>query len=94
MKVLKGYVRNHARPEGCIVECYLADECMQYCSSYLPQVADVGNKDNRNQDVVFGNVVEGHPISIGISMTMSFDMLHIAHHYILFNSAEVEPYIK
>ena len=54
----------------------------------------LGNKDNRNQDVVFGNVVEGHPISTGISMTMSSDMLRIAHRYILFNSAEVEPYIK
>ena len=94
MKVLKGYVRNRARPEGCIAECYLADECMQFCSKYMPQVADVGNKDDRNQDVIFDNVVEGHPISTGISMTMSSDMLCIAHYYVLFNSAEVEPYIK
>ncbi|RVW62905.1 hypothetical protein CK203_059764 [Vitis vinifera] len=26
MKVLKGYVRNHNHPEGCIVECYIAEE--------------------------------------------------------------------
>ncbi|KAK2658058.1 hypothetical protein Ddye_011110 [Dipteronia dyeriana] len=57
-KVLKGYVRNRARQEGCIAECYLADECMQFCSKYLPQIADVGNKDDRNQDVVYGSVVE------------------------------------
>ncbi|RVW78919.1 hypothetical protein CK203_052337 [Vitis vinifera] len=25
MKVLKGYVRNHNRPEGCIAECYIAE---------------------------------------------------------------------
>ncbi|KAK2644367.1 hypothetical protein Ddye_019562 [Dipteronia dyeriana] len=50
--VLKGYVRNRARPEGCIAECYLTNECMQFCSKYIPQVADVGNKDDRNQDVV------------------------------------------
>ncbi|XP_013608049.1 PREDICTED: uncharacterized protein LOC106314771 [Brassica oleracea var. oleracea] len=29
MKVLKDYVRNTARPEGCIAESYLAEECMK-----------------------------------------------------------------
>ncbi|KAK9213934.1 hypothetical protein WN944_005920 [Citrus x changshan-huyou] len=27
MKTLKGYIRNRARPEGCIAECCLAEEC-------------------------------------------------------------------
>ncbi|XP_010474959.1 PREDICTED: uncharacterized protein LOC104754455 [Camelina sativa] len=30
MKVLKNFVRNPARPEGCIAESYLAEECMHY----------------------------------------------------------------
>ena len=94
MKVLKGYVRNRARPEGCIAECYLADECMQFCSTYIPQAANIGDKHNRNEDLVYGNVVEGHPIFAGTVMTMTSDMLCIAHRYILFNSAEVEPYVK
>ena len=63
MKVLKGYVRNRARLEGCIAECYLADECMQFCSRYLPQVTDVGSKHDRNEDVLYENVVDGHPTS-------------------------------
>ena len=94
MKVLKGYVRNRARPEGCIAECYLADECMQFCSRYVPQAADVGEKHNRNEDIVFQNVVEGHPTSAPTLKTISADMLHIAHMYILLNSALVEQYIK
>ncbi|KAL5856940.1 hypothetical protein ACOSQ3_004398 [Xanthoceras sorbifolium] len=52
MKVLKGYVRNCARPEGCIAECYLADECMQFCSTYIPQAENIGDKHNRNEDLV------------------------------------------
>ncbi|XP_042404675.1 uncharacterized protein LOC121994831 [Zingiber officinale] len=34
MKILKGYVKNRARPEGCIAECYLAEERMRFCSAY------------------------------------------------------------
>ncbi|XP_010490106.1 PREDICTED: uncharacterized protein LOC104767831 [Camelina sativa] len=30
-KVLKDFVRNPARPEGCIAESYLAEECMEFC---------------------------------------------------------------
>ena len=32
MKVLKGYVRNRNRPEGCIVECYIAEEAIEFCT--------------------------------------------------------------
>ena len=38
MKKLKGYVRNKARPEGCIGECYLAEECMRFCSGYIVNI--------------------------------------------------------
>ena len=35
MKVLKDFVRNPARPEGCIAEAYLAEECVWFCSQFL-----------------------------------------------------------
>lgn len=41
MKVLKDFVRNPARPEGCIAESYLAEECMQFCSDFLRKTASV-----------------------------------------------------
>ena len=31
MRVLKGYVRNRTRPEGCIIECYIAKEAVEFC---------------------------------------------------------------
>ncbi|XP_022883480.1 uncharacterized protein LOC111400296 [Olea europaea var. sylvestris] len=43
MKTLKGYVRNHSRPEGCIAKRYLADECMHFCSGYMKQAAEDQN---------------------------------------------------
>ncbi|XP_060968549.1 uncharacterized protein LOC115708932 [Cannabis sativa] len=35
MKILKGYVRNRSKPEGCIVECYIAEEAIEFCSEYV-----------------------------------------------------------
>ena len=35
MRVLKGYVRNRNKPEGCIVECYIVEEALHYCIEYL-----------------------------------------------------------
>ena len=31
----KGYVRNRARPEGSIVEAYIAIEALTFCSKYI-----------------------------------------------------------
>ena len=35
---MKCYVRNRARPEGLIVEAYIADECLIFCSKYMDNV--------------------------------------------------------
>ncbi|XP_073033704.1 uncharacterized protein [Primulina eburnea] len=42
MKILKGYVRNRNRPEGCIAECYIAEEAIEFCSDYLSSVHTIG----------------------------------------------------
>ncbi|TYK21964.1 uncharacterized protein E5676_scaffold543G00100 [Cucumis melo var. makuwa] len=70
MKVLKAYVRNRARPEGCI-----AEEC-------------------RNEELENSVILEGRPISAGISITMDDDDLKNAHRYVLFNTTEIEPFVE
>ena len=35
MKVLKGYVRKGNMPEGCIAQCYVADEALEYYADHL-----------------------------------------------------------
>ncbi|KAL5562732.1 hypothetical protein UlMin_032479 [Ulmus minor] len=42
MKILKGYVRNRHRPEGCIIECYIAEEAVEFCSEYLANARTIG----------------------------------------------------
>ncbi|XP_006601584.1 uncharacterized protein [Glycine max] len=51
MKVLKGYTKNQYRPEASIVERYVAEEAIEFCSQYMETVEAVGNS---------GVIVEAH----------------------------------
>ncbi|KAL5537494.1 hypothetical protein UlMin_045683 [Ulmus minor] len=42
MKILKGYVRNRHKPEGCIIECYIVEEAVEFCSEYLANARTIG----------------------------------------------------
>jgi len=42
MKILKGYVKNRSRPEGCIVERYVVEEAIELCTEYLANVESIG----------------------------------------------------
>ncbi|XP_050160368.1 uncharacterized protein LOC126633878 [Malus sylvestris] len=90
MKILKGYVRNKYRPEGCMVECYIAEEAIEVCSEYLSGVDPIGiplKIRSHHKDV-------GHPLSAGKFLKADKKYWQQAHHYVLDNTLEVEPYIK
>ncbi|XP_075483292.1 uncharacterized protein LOC142523395 [Primulina tabacum] len=93
MKILKGYVKNRARPEGCIAECYLAEEQMAFCSAYIKNDSSIGVRSNKNDDLEYG-LSEGRPISKGKEKILEDHELQAAHRYVLFNIAEVEPYLQ
>ena len=40
--MLKGYVQNRTQPKGCIVECYIAEEGIEFCTKYLSNVDAIG----------------------------------------------------
>ena len=42
MKLLKKYVRNRNRSEGCIVECYTYEEAVEFCNEYLSNIKVIG----------------------------------------------------
>nr|GEV12576.1 hypothetical protein [Tanacetum cinerariifolium] len=48
MKKLKNYVRNQAKPEGSIVEGYVSEEALTFCSHYLKDVERRFNCPGRN----------------------------------------------
>ena len=42
MKILKGYTKNLHRPEASIVERYIAEEAIEFCSEYIEKAKPVG----------------------------------------------------
>ena len=42
MKILKGYVKNPYRPEASIVERYITEEAIEFCTDYLSEVEPIG----------------------------------------------------
>ena len=90
MKVLKSYVRNRNRPEGCIVESYIAEEAMNFCSEYLRDASASGL--TREDDNNTFNINRG--ISSGFVCKVDRDQLYQAHRNVLQNTNEVQHYIK
>jgi len=42
MKILKGYVKNQCRPEASIIERYISEEFIEFCSEYLSKSKYIG----------------------------------------------------
>ncbi|KAK9086915.1 hypothetical protein Syun_029309 [Stephania yunnanensis] len=94
MKKLKSYCKNRARPEGCMSECYIADECVRFCSRKLEQLTDMGDQEHRDNNIHNETMLEGEPISPVYTKMLSDDMLEKAYRCILFNLKIVEPYLE
>ncbi|KAI5338322.1 hypothetical protein L3X38_017593 [Prunus dulcis] len=87
MKVLKGYVQNRTRPEGCIAERYIAEEAVEFCTQHLSDVSTVGVPSSKKMGV-------SKPLSGCTVSVVDQDLLNQAHLYVLENTEEVLPYIE
>ena len=81
MKISKGYVRNRRRPKGCIVESYIVEEVVEFCTKYLQGCEVIGIPINRLLDSIDGRGNSGLEMVIGDPFE-----LEQAHLYILHNS--------
>ena len=59
MKVLKGYVRNRNHPEGCIAECYIAEEALEFCTEYLSSIDAIGIPSSMKDEWKYGKPLPG-----------------------------------
>ncbi|CAL2266081.1 unnamed protein product [Prunus armeniaca] len=87
MKVLKGYVQNRTRPEGCIAERYIAEEAVEFCTEHLSDVSTVGVPSSQKMGV-------SKPLSGCTVSVVDRDLLNQAHLYVSENTEEVLPYIE
>ena len=98
---LKRYVSNRARPEGPIAEDYILKECISNWSLYIDEIETVHNRRERNEDlgesserlIVFSQIARptGGRRNDG---NLSRALLDTAQWYLLYNSPELEPYLK
>ncbi|XP_060960875.1 uncharacterized protein LOC115723900 [Cannabis sativa] len=72
---LKSYVRNKNKPEGCIAEGYLANECLTFCSRYIEGVETKINLCGASLDVDSEDIslVRKDMPDITVDTSMSFD---------------------
>ena len=81
MKILKGYIRNQNRPEGCIVELYIYEEATEFCNEYLLNIEAIGLPKRGCTKVTnsFGKIGQ-------IVITVNKKLLCQARRYVLNNS--------
>ena len=89
MKVLKVYVWNRNQSEGCIIECYIAEEGIEFCTKYLSNVEAIGIPSTSNIDQKVGaSIFGGHTMKVDSNLWLQ------AYHYVLENTTIIQPYVK
>ena len=83
MKTLKDYVHNRYRPEGCIVESYIAEEAIAFCADGIR--LPTGCPTNLSIEKPLG----------GANIKVVDDpLLAQAHRCVLMNTPEIQIYIE
>ncbi|XP_078156588.1 uncharacterized protein LOC144552481 [Carex rostrata] len=89
MSFLKGYVRNRYRPEGSIVEGYIAEEAIEWYNSYMADLEPIGIPKSRHEGRVEGVG------TIGLEPIEADKTLHEkAHLLVLQHMTYIAPYIN
>ena len=87
MKIYKEFVRSRNRPEGCIVENYIAEEAVEFCSDYIRDADTIG-VPNWLHDLDRG---------VGdckVLKQVDAKDLSLAHRNVLENKVDVQWYIR
>ena len=103
LRKLKSYVRNKARPEGCIAETYIAQECVHFCSRYLDGVETRLNRYGRNHEGDLHQLDKsklkvflqlGKPLHAKKYVELNVVEEEQARNYVLQNCDEVSPFLE
>lgn len=86
---LKSYVRNRSKPEGCVAEGYLVEECLTFCSRFFDEQSKSGT-DTKDSHTDGGYPIGSRRSREGKSIHLDNKTWTNAHRYILFNCENVE----
>jgi len=90
MKILKGYVKNHYCPEASMIERYITEESIEFCSEYMSKANPIGLLANSWHHMRSTSKCL-HGVNI---VSKSRSKVLQTHLYILNNTDEVIPYIE
>ena len=96
----KSYVKNKARPEGSIVEAYIVNESLTFCSMYLRDIETKFNRPERNfddNDKVGDASIFKHrlrPYGGRKLIQLPHSEIEKIHWYILNNCVELRDYLE
>ena len=97
---LKNFVRNRAKPEGSIVEAYMASDTLTFCSRYMEDVDtrfnqddDTGTEMSLDNDI---SVFKHGATLVGASRTQYIDdsVMNKLVWYVLHNADESKEYLE
>ena len=89
MGILKGLVKNRARPEGSIVTRYTAEEASSFCGEFLDMVNEIGVPKSRHE-----GRLQGHGTINRKEIRPPVEPFSKAHRCVLQHLSEVHPYIE
>ncbi|XP_074374393.1 uncharacterized protein LOC141714794 [Apium graveolens] len=84
-KVLKSYVRNRYYPKGCIAECYLGEESVEFCHEFVKQACTTAGL-RKDEGKLSG------PLSVVTMKSIEEKERDEAHLHVLLNN--VEEYLE
>jgi len=101
MGTYKPEVGNKACLEGCIVEHYIQNECLTFCSRYLCMTETKFNHIDRNDVLEFEQPRHlsvfnkaGRPLEKMNFKQLAYEEWELARLYVLKNYKEVEPFLE
>jgi hypothetical protein len=89
MAVLKKYVRNRSRPEGCIAKGYGTEEVIEFCVDFIDEISPIGVPKSRHEGRLKGKGTLGKKANVNIPDKD----IRKANFTVLQNSSLVAPYI-
>lgn len=90
LKTLKGYVRNRARPEGCMAECHSLVEALGYCTEYMQDYTITTRRvwDDKEDPSMYDEIIEG----AGRMRRLPPDLHQWIHEFVVNNAAPLEEW--
>jgi hypothetical protein len=90
MTVLKKYVRNHSRPEGCIAKGYEIEEVIEFCIDFIDDLNPIGVPMSRHE----GRLKVKGTLGKKSNMHILDNEIRKANFTVLQNSSLVAPYME